>query len=104
MENAIARCKDLVINTDECSYERKWLVRHLVELRFRLNEIQDVFGDPQNDLTTTTPISSVMVILGHHFVPGRVRNANTVARVRQYCDHCSGVIWSVVQASYVCSG
>lgn len=48
--------------------------------------------------------TSVMVILGHHFVPGRVINANTVAKVRQYCDHCSGVIWSVVQASFVCSG
>lgn len=38
------------------------------------------------------------VILGHHFVPGKVKNA-----ARQYCDHCSGIIWSVVQASYVCS-
>lgn len=24
--------------------------------------------------------------------------------MRQYCDHCTGIIWSVVQASYVCSG
>lgn len=38
---AIEKCKELVLNTDECSTERKWLVRHLVELRFRLREMED---------------------------------------------------------------
>lgn len=41
LTNAIEKCKELVLNTDECSAERKWLVRHLVELRFRLREMED---------------------------------------------------------------
>lgn len=43
---AIDKCKELIIKTDELSDERKWLVRHLVELRFRLNEIEDALSDP----------------------------------------------------------
>lgn len=54
LDNAIDRCKELVIDTDECSNERKWLVRHLVELRFRLKEIQDVIADPQSSMPNTT--------------------------------------------------
>lgn len=45
LSNAIDRCKELVLNTDQCSDERKWLVRHLVELRFRLREIEDTLND-----------------------------------------------------------
>lgn len=33
------------MNTEECSPERQKLVRHLVELRYRLLEIQDVPDD-----------------------------------------------------------
>lgn len=46
LNNAIVRCKELVIKTDECSDERKWLVRHLVELRFRIQEMEDAINDP----------------------------------------------------------
>lgn len=45
LTNAIDKCKELVLNTDECSDERKWIVRHLVELRFRLREMEDVLDD-----------------------------------------------------------
>lgn len=45
LSNAIERCKELVLNTDECTEERKWLVRHLVELRFRLREMEDAIND-----------------------------------------------------------
>lgn len=45
LTNAIEKCKELVLNTDECSTERKWLVRHLVELRFRLREMEDANAD-----------------------------------------------------------
>lgn len=41
LSNAIEKCKELVLSTDECSDERKWIVRHLVELRFRLREMED---------------------------------------------------------------
>lgn len=45
LTNAIECCKQLVLDTDECSNERKWLVRHLVELRFRLREMEDAVND-----------------------------------------------------------
>lgn len=45
LKNGIEKCKELVLNTDECSTERKWLVRHLVELRFRLKEMEDASTD-----------------------------------------------------------
>lgn len=45
LTNAIEKCKELVLKTDECSTERKWLVRHLVELRFRLREMEDANVD-----------------------------------------------------------
>lgn len=45
LTSAIERCKELVLNTDECTNERKWLVRHLVELRFRLREMEDAIND-----------------------------------------------------------
>ena len=44
----------MVIETDECSTERKWLVRHLVELRLRLKEIQDISTDPECKINSQT--------------------------------------------------
>lgn len=94
LRDAIERCKDLVMNCDEYSLERKWLVRHLVELRYRLRELQDIVDDP----LCSAP--KAKIILGHHFV---TRQLITLPTSKQYCDHCSGIIWSVVQASYICS-
>ncbi|XP_055689582.1 differentially expressed in FDCP 8 homolog isoform X1 [Lutzomyia longipalpis] len=93
LQNAIELCRKLVLDYEEGSTERKWIVRHLVELRFRLREIQDVAEDPTG---AATP--AARVVLGHHFVTGQL-NVTT----KQYCDHCTGIIWSVVQASYICS-
>lgn len=45
LSKAIELCKELVINTEECSSERNWLVRHLVELRFRLREMEEAVND-----------------------------------------------------------
>jgi hypothetical protein len=92
LEHAIERCKELVLSADEYSTERKWLVHHLVELKFRLAELQDV-GEQ-----TTGTATTFRVVLGHHFVTGRMTHSKT------YCDHCCGIIWNVVQASYICNG
>ncbi|GAB0096135.1 Differentially expressed in FDCP 8 homolog [Sergentomyia squamirostris] len=92
LQNAIELCRKLVMDYAEGSPERKWVVRHLVELRFRLREIQDVADDG------VAPSAS-RVILGHHFVTRQIFNVGS----KQFCDHCTGIIWSVVQASYICS-
>lgn len=40
LTNAIEKCKELVLNTDECSTECKWLVRHLVEFENGVQKFQ----------------------------------------------------------------
>ncbi|GBP18349.1 Differentially expressed in FDCP 8 homolog [Eumeta japonica] len=87
IERAIVQCKDCILNTSQCSDERKWLVRYLIELRLRLQELKDNDGEPRDSVA----------IKGHHFHQ-QVSPSNR----KQYCDHCSGVIWSIVQGSYVC--
>lgn len=62
LSNAIGRCKELVVNTDELSDERKWLVRHLVELRFRLSEIEEALIDP------IKMVPNVRVSVGNCFI------------------------------------
>lgn len=125
LTNAIERCKELVLNTDECTNERKWLVRHLVELRFRLREMEDADSDTSklcgskykvkiermshlhfvsHLLIAFVLISLIFcarqqVILGHHFVDYQ---AKSIPTTKQHCDNCTGIIWSVVQASYIC--
>lgn len=44
---AINRCKELILENTECSVERKWIVRHLIELRFRLQEYKEAMEDPR---------------------------------------------------------
>ncbi|CAD7003119.1 differentially expressed in FDCP 8 homolog [Ceratitis capitata] len=92
LEAAIAHCRDLVMLSDECSEERHWLVRHLVNLRYSLKELQSAESDPLE----TAP--HVKTIVGHHFNVQRSGHIGT----RQYCDHCSGIIWRMIQACYVC--
>ncbi|CAH0404255.1 unnamed protein product [Chilo suppressalis] len=88
LEKAAKQCKELVLNTPQCSEERKWLVRYLVELRLRLEDVKE------NDGQFKPRVS----IKSHHFE----QQINSNNR-KQYCDHCSGVIWSIVQSSYKCS-
>ncbi|CAK1593519.1 unnamed protein product [Parnassius mnemosyne] len=88
IEKAIKQCKELVLNSAQCSDERKWLVRYLVELRLRLEDLKDNEGEQRVRV----------VIKGHHFEQ-QVNPSNR----KQYCDHCSGVIWSIVQCSYICT-
>ncbi|XP_055382631.1 differentially expressed in FDCP 8 homolog isoform X2 [Condylostylus longicornis] len=94
LEIAIEKCKVLVMETEECTEERKWLVRHLVELRFHYKELLEA----SNDSKIVYPEKKVL--LGHHFT---VRQSRGLPQGRQYCDHCTGIVWSVVQSSYICS-
>lgn len=88
IEKAIVQCKELVLSSVQCSDERKWLVRYLVELRLRLEDLKDNNG-----------LARVQVsIKGHHF-----EQQTNPSNRKQYCDHCSGVIWSIVQGSYICN-
>uniref|UniRef100_A0A1B0FAB8 Phorbol-ester/DAG-type domain-containing protein n=1 Tax=Glossina morsitans morsitans TaxID=37546 RepID=A0A1B0FAB8_GLOMM len=99
LQEAVAHCKDLVMLSDENSEERRWLVRHLVDLRYSLKEMIEAQKD-QIEITNT-----IKTVVGHHFVI-RTRGVTmslSLPTSRNYCDHCTGIIWSVVQASYMCS-
>uniref|UniRef100_A0A182PZU5 Phorbol-ester/DAG-type domain-containing protein n=1 Tax=Anopheles farauti TaxID=69004 RepID=A0A182PZU5_9DIPT len=100
LSNAIDVCRSLVqtnaygTETDQS----KWVVRHLIELRYRYRELLDYARDPE------AVLDDAEVILGHHFVPRKQFPLQQLRRNRHlYCDHCSAIIWNVVQASYVCS-
>ncbi|XP_043464222.1 differentially expressed in FDCP 8 homolog [Leptopilina heterotoma] len=91
LQEMVEKCKEMVLESAECSEERKWLVRRLIELRLRVQEIRE----KSNEATLET-----RVILGHHFVPQKyhIPISGSV-----YCDHCSGGIWTMLQSWYMCN-
>ncbi|XP_014240512.1 differentially expressed in FDCP 8 homolog isoform X1 [Cimex lectularius] len=93
LTEALERCKTLVMTSEECSDERKWLVRRLVELRHRLAQAKE------NELIKNQPEQEeVQVRLGHNFVV----NYQPASATSLYCDHCCGTIWNVVSYYYRC--
>ncbi|KAM0731359.1 Differentially expressed in FDCP 8-like protein [Formica fusca] len=91
LKEMIHKCKLMVLESAECSDERKWLVRRLIELRLRAQELRE---------TSDENLFETCVILGHHFVPQKY-HITTSGPV--YCDHCSGAIWAMLQSWYMCS-
>lgn len=104
MERAVARCKELVLESEHCSVERKWLVRHLIELRLRLQECRDALTDPTHPRNKGSSVN-VRVIRGHHLVLQPFLNVSMdVRRGKKHCDSCAATIWSMLQAWYQCTG
>ncbi|CAH1122894.1 unnamed protein product [Ceutorhynchus assimilis] len=97
LTQAINRCKELILENFECSIERKWLVRHLIELRLRKQEHREAMADPQHPGNKSSGVSN-RTIKGHHLKLQPLLKTAT----HPYCDHCTGTIWSVVQAWYMC--
>jgi len=84
----------MVLESSECSEERKWLVRRLIELRLRLQEAREEEDCPAPNH------SEVKVVLGHHFI----LQSQPTPTSKHHCDRCCGVIWSVVHSWYQCVG
>ncbi|XP_017096392.2 differentially expressed in FDCP 8 homolog [Drosophila bipectinata] len=107
LQEAIAHCKDLVLLSEELSEERRWLVRHLVDLRYSLQQLEEAQEAHQSLPSDIVVMDAIRAVVGHHFVPHHPhhgkRSRLQAATKRNYCDHCTAIIWSVVQASYVCS-
>ncbi|CAL7942953.1 unnamed protein product [Xylocopa violacea] len=91
LKDMVEKCKHMVLESAECSDERKWLVRRLIELRLRVQELRE---------TSEENLLETQVILGHHLVPQKyyITTSGPV-----YCDHCSGAIWTMLQSWYMCS-
>ncbi|KAK6627594.1 hypothetical protein RUM44_010072 [Polyplax serrata] len=96
VENAIQRCKNMILTKTEDTEERKWLVRRLIELRIRLENLREVHD--QNAIETNIN-ENKKVILGHHFT----LQSFPKSPLHYYCDRCSGVIWNVLHSWYLCS-
>ncbi|KAK9499293.1 hypothetical protein O3M35_002349 [Rhynocoris fuscipes] len=91
---AVTKCEKLVMQSEECSEERKWLVRRLIELRHRLEQAKE----NETVKAVELDIEEAQVILGHHFkIEYEPTSTNT-----KYCDTCCGTIWNVVQSYYQC--
>jgi hypothetical protein len=82
----------MVLESSECSEERKWLVRRLIELRLRVQEIREA---------SDKRLFETQLILGHHFIPQKYYITKTGSI---YCDQCSGTIWIMLQSWYKCNG
>ncbi|PNF39277.1 hypothetical protein B7P43_G16691 [Cryptotermes secundus] len=93
LSRAVDQCKEMVLESPECSEERKWLVRRLIELRLRLQEAREEEKD-----CSALNHNEVRVVLGHHFVLQSEPSPTSKHR----CDRCFGVIWSVVHSWYQC--
>ncbi|KAJ8670529.1 hypothetical protein QAD02_001788 [Eretmocerus hayati] len=91
LQEMISKCKQMVLESAECSEERKWLVRRLIELRLRAQELRE---------TTNANTVETCVILGHHFAPQKYYIATSGS---VYCDHCSSGIWTMLQSWYMCN-
>ncbi|PSN44573.1 Differentially expressed in FDCP 8 [Blattella germanica] len=95
LTKAVEHCKEMVLESAECSEERKWLVRRLIELRLRLQEAKETEDEVKDSGVSH---SEMKVVLGHHFIL-QLQPAPTT---KHHCDRCCGVIWSVVHSWYQC--
>ncbi|XP_075229350.1 differentially expressed in FDCP 8 homolog isoform X2 [Lycorma delicatula] len=93
---AVDQCKELVLESAECSEERRWLVRRLIELRYQL---QEALEKESEEFEEIKEIAETRVVLGHHL---KLYYQPTSGSNR-LCDRCSYNIWSVVQPWYQCS-
>ncbi|XP_033210061.1 differentially expressed in FDCP 8 homolog isoform X2 [Belonocnema kinseyi] len=91
LEEMVQKCKQMVLESAECSEERKWLVRRLIELRLRAQELREA---------SNASLMETRVILGHHLVPQKYQIPVSGS---VYCDHCSGAIWTMLQSWYMCN-
>lgn len=91
VEANIEKCKALILQSDESTTRRRALVHKLIQLRLRLQDMQD---------TAEIVSTGVLVRLGHHLQP---QKPPLTRASKQYCDKCAHIIWGVINVSYFCS-
>ncbi|XP_012253345.2 differentially expressed in FDCP 8 homolog isoform X2 [Athalia rosae] len=91
LREKVEQCKEMVLESAECSEERKWLVRRLIELRLRAQELREESNES---------LLETQVILGHHLEP---QKTHVVPSGPIYCDNCSAAVWTMLQSWYMCS-
>jgi hypothetical protein len=89
LEEAIEKCKTLILDAEEMSFTRRWLIRKLIDLRFRLAHINALREDVKSDDDTS--------IAGHNF-----KVLKHIPSKRMFCDFCTNIIW-IFQGCYSCA-
>ncbi|KAK3864460.1 hypothetical protein Pcinc_029859 [Petrolisthes cinctipes] len=92
LEESVEKCKSLILQCDEATSRRRALVHKLIQLRLRLQDVQE--------LAEVVVSSGVLTHMSHHLQP--LKPPLTRAS-KQYCDKCAQIIWGVIHVSYVCS-
>lgn len=108
---AVNKCKKLVLETEECTGERKWLVRRLIELRHRLEQAKEIkerklaekcedsnLVENREENKLVEEVEESFVKLGHHFKMEYLPTSTS----KKYCDGCCRTIWNVIQSYYQC--
>jgi hypothetical protein len=85
---SVEKCKSLIIDSDRSSTQHKWLIRKLVELRYRQIQMTTEQDEP--------PSSKEVTVSGHFF-----RDLRQMPSKRIFCDMCTNCIW-IFQQFYTC--
>lgn len=87
LEAAIENCKSMIQSAKENSERQKKLVKKLIELRMKFQEVKE--GPDELE-------PKIKQVLGHQL---RKRKSKSI---KNYCDCCNGLIWGVLQLWYRC--
>ncbi|KAL4225768.1 Differentially expressed in FDCP 8 [Mactra antiquata] len=88
IEMAIETCKEMIIMANPHSDRQKNLVKKLVQLRMKLQELKE----------GPMPVEEgVKMVVGHKFM------LHSGSTSKHYCEKCNAVIWGVLQEWYKCS-
>lgn len=91
----IDKCKESILKLQEVSENKRLLVRKLVKLRLKLQEVQEIeiYLDPKR----------MKIVQNHKFLCQGVTQLKFHTS-QIYCETCSGLIWIPVQSCFVCLG
>ncbi|KAL1456620.1 hypothetical protein WDU94_001337 [Cyamophila willieti] len=99
IEDAVAKFKEMILETEGCSNDRKWLVRAIIELRYKLellkeNENQSLQEQPEE-----------IFLSGHNFLLTESVASSKSSQLKK-CDVCCSnvTLWGLVMPWYECSG
>lgn len=89
LNDVIEKLKRLIEETDEMTAQRKWIIRRLIDLRFRLAHINALREDVKSDEES---------IAGHSF-----KQLKQVSSKRMFCDLCTNPIVWIFQHCVSCT-
>lgn len=108
VEDAVRHVRAMILETEGVSEERLKLVRRLIELRIRLEEIKDV-----REETSSSSDDELRIVNGHNFIVQSIGGVGGIisgivntssGRSVDGCNRCGGRIWSLLQSWYQCKG